>query len=61
MACQIFPILNDTTIKNLTSKAEAKFYRSCMNLLPSDFLVFHSLAIIDQNLKVDLVWANVIL
>jgi len=51
MACQIFPILSDTTIKNLTSKAEAKFYRSCMNLLPSDFLVFHSLAIIDQNLK----------
>ena len=51
MACQIFPILNDTTIKNLTSKAEAKFYTSCMNLLPSDFLVFHSLAIIDKNLK----------
>ena len=49
MSCQIFPLLNDEFLSNMKSQAEAIFYRACRDQFPSNFLVFHSMSVIDQN------------
>ena len=46
MTCKIFPKLNDELLNKLPSQAEAKFYRACVNNLPNNFLVLHSVSLI---------------
>ncbi len=46
MTCRIFPKLSDESLDDLSSNAEAKFYRACRDQLPSEFLVLHSLSMI---------------
>lgn len=49
MSCQIFPLLSEDFLSNMKSQAEAIFYKACRDQFPSNFLVFHSMSVIDQN------------
>lgn len=51
MACRIYPKLTEYQLDQLPSEAEAKFYRSCIKCLPSNFLVLHSVSLIYDGRK----------
>ena len=47
MPCRIYPRLSEEMLSALPSQAEAKFYRACLNQLPSNFLILHSVSLIN--------------
>ena len=47
MPCRIYPKLTEEMLSALPSQAETKFYRSCFKQLPSNFLVLHSVSLIN--------------
>ncbi len=46
---EIYPYLDDFALKQLTSSAEAKFYRACRDQLPAHLLVIHSVSLLSSD------------